>query len=310
MITASAGGARAITPGIHLLHKPPGVTSFSLVRAAMQPRLKVCHGGALDPFASGLLLLLVGEATKLFDHLHDVPKAYETMIRWGVETDNGDPLGRVMFEGDASTLSPDQIEAAMKPFIGWNDQIPPTTSNKRIAGERAYVKAHRGETFELPPTRVYLHEAAWLDHDLPRASRVRLVTRGGYYVRSLARDLGRALGCGAHLDALRRTTIGPWNDPGPDRSIEIRGRDLLPWLPSRELSDQEVGELRGNRPIMRAAGPAGAAGNVAPPTWSPTPGFPPSAPLIRAFHRDRLAFLLAPADAEKLIPKTALRGGI
>ena len=291
-----------MTPGIHLLHKPAGVTSFSLVRAAMQPQLKVCHGGALDPFASGLLLLLVGEATKLFDHLHDVPKVYEATIRWGVETDNADPLGRVTSEGDTSTLTPEQIETAMRSFIGWRDQIPPTTSNKRVAGERAYVKAHRGERFELPPTRVYLHEATWLDHSLPRTSRVRLITRGGYYIRSLARDLGRALGCGAHLAELRRSAIGPWEDPGPDRTTEVRGRDLLPWLESRELTDQEVGELRGGRPIQR--------GHVAAANWAPPRDFPPPAALIRAFHRDRLAFLLASSDSPHLTARTSLRGGI
>src|SRR4051812_42381593 len=99
-----------MTPGIHLLHKPVGPTSFSLVRdlladaEARQPgkRVRICHGGTLDPFASGLLLVLVGPATRLFDHLHAVPKVYEGAVRWGVETDNGDPLGRTTFTGDAS----------------------------------------------------------------------------------------------------------------------------------------------------------------------------------------------------------------
>ncbi len=94
-------------PGIYLFHKPVGPTSFSLVRSAMAGagRLKVCHGGTLDPFAHGLLLMLVGPATRLFDYLHGVPKVYEGTVRWGVETDNGDLLGKVVLEGDASGLS-------------------------------------------------------------------------------------------------------------------------------------------------------------------------------------------------------------
>ena len=99
--------------GIHLLHKPAGPTSFSLVQACLastgdrrgQRRVRLCHGGTLDPFAEGLLLILVGSATRLFDHLHAVPKVYEATVRWGVETDNGDPLGRPVFEGDPSGVA-------------------------------------------------------------------------------------------------------------------------------------------------------------------------------------------------------------
>src|SRR3954452_3749091 len=99
-------------PGIYLFHKPVGPTSFSLVRSAMEEagRLKVCHGGTLDPFAHGLLLMLVGPATRLFDYLHAVPKLYEGTVRWGVETDNGDLLGKTTFEGDASGLTAERLE--------------------------------------------------------------------------------------------------------------------------------------------------------------------------------------------------------
>jgi tRNA pseudouridine55 synthase len=252
-------------------------------------RTRLCHGGTLDPFAHGLLLILVGPATKLFDHLHAVPKVYEATVRWGVETDNGDPLGRVTFEGDASSLSPQQLEEALAGFVGWREQVPPATSAKRIGGERAYEKAHRGETVELPPSRVYLHEAAWLSHDLPRESRLRIVVRGGYYVRALGRDLGRLLGCGAHLATLHRSAIGPWLDPGPGHRAALSRRQLLPWARSRVLSDQDVGDLRQARAIP--------LGTLEPFEWSPPPGFPdPDAP-IRAFHRERLTFLLRPEGA-------------
>ncbi len=298
-----------MTPGIHLLHKPVGPTSFSIVQRCTaelgdqrgRRRTRLCHGGTIDPFAHGLLLILVGSATKLFDHLHAVPKVYEATVRWGVETDNGDPLGRPTFEGDASTLTPRQLDDALAPFVGWREQVPPATSAKRIGGERAYEKAHRGEHVDLPPSRVYLHEATWLRHHLPRESHLRITVRGGYYVRSLARDLGRLLGCGAHLTTLHRTAIGPWTDPGPQGRVELHGRDLLPWAASRELSDYEVGELRQERTIP--------GGELVAPQWRVPEKFPdPEAP-VRGFHLDRLVFLLR-RDEQRLRVLSALPGGL
>jgi len=301
-----------MTPGIHLSHKPIGPTSFSVVQqciasaeaarpAGSRARVRMCHGGVLDPFASGLLLILVGGATRLFDYLHAVPKAYEATVRWGVETDNGDPGGKATFEGDASILSVDRLDEALPTFVGWHDQVPPATSNKRVDGERAYLRAHRGEAVALPPTRVYLHEASWLSHDLPHESRLRLVARGGYYVRALARDLGRQLGCGAHLSALRRVAIGPWEDPGEGRVATVSGRGLLPWAPSRELSDQEVGDLRHGKTIAPSA--------VTPGEWALPPGFPDPVAPVRGFHRGRLAFLLS-ATGGALKALTEFRGGL
>jgi len=298
-----------VAPGIHLVHKPVGPTSFSLVQSAIasareeQPhgRPRVCHGGTLDPFAHGLLPLLVGPATKLFEHLHAIPKVYEATVRWGVETDNGDLYGRAVFEGDAALLSPGQLEDALATFVGWREQVPPATSNKRVGGERAYVKAHRGEPVDLPPSRVYLHEARWLGHDLPRQSRLRIVVRGGYYVRSLARDVGRLVGCGAHLTALHRTAIGPWTDPGPDRTVALAAPGLLPWACSRTLTDQEVGDFRQHRTIC--------VGDLLPPDWRLPDGFPDPEGPIRAFHQDRLSFLLR-RDDDRLRVLTRLGVGL
>ncbi|MGA2442628.1 MAG: tRNA pseudouridine(55) synthase, partial [Tepidisphaeraceae bacterium] len=174
-----------MNPGIHLVHKPVGPSSFSLVQTYIQAARaqkerrppRICHGGTLDPFASGLLLILVEPATRLFQYLHAIPKVYDATVRWGVETDNGDPHGRVIFTGDSSGLSPQQLDDALATFVGWHDQTPHPTSAKRIDGERAYLKAHRGETVVMPASRVYLHEARWLSHDLPRQSRLRMSVR-------------------------------------------------------------------------------------------------------------------------------------
>lgn len=297
-----------MTPGIVLVHKPIGPTSHAVVRdflaaaspADKRPR-KICHGGTLDPFAAGLLLILIEPATRLFDHLHNVPKTYDVIVRWGIETDNGDPLGQPVFTGDPTNLSPQAIESATTDFLGWRDQIPPATSAKRVGGQRAYERAHRGETVNLPPSRVYLHEAAWLSHDLPATSRLRVTVRGGFYVRALVRDLGRKLGCGAHIASLHRRSIGPWLDPGDGHRVEITGQNLLPWLPSRRLTDQDVGELRAARPI--------SLGTLTAADWPLPTGFDDSNPLIRAFHRDRLTFLLR-READTLHPTISLPGGV
>ncbi|MBP7864939.1 MAG: tRNA pseudouridine(55) synthase TruB [Acidobacteria bacterium] len=297
-----------MNPGLHLAHKPVGRTSFSLVRAFQAEAaaaggrpLRVCHGGTLDPFAEGLLLVLIGQATRLMDLHHPIPKHYEAEVVWGEETDNGDPLGRVVARGDPAALGPAALDLALQAFIGWHDQVPPETCAKKIGGEPAYRKVHRGETVVLPPCRVYLHAARWLGHDLPRSSRLELVCRGGFYVRALARDLGRALGCGAHLRRLRRTRIGPYADPGPEGAAPVSGEGLLPWCASRALADDELGHLRRGRGIPR--------GPVAPPAWRPPPGFPDPAAPVRAFHRGRLVALLR-EENDDLHPTTLLPGGL
>lgn len=296
-----------MTPGIHLLHKPVGPTSFSVVQACIQStpakpghRLpRICHGGTLDPFASGLLLILVEPATRLFDYLHAIPKTYHATVRWGVETDNGDPQGQVTFTGDPSGLTPQRLDEALATFIGWHEQTPHATSAKRIGGERAYVKAHRGEAVVMPASRVYLHEARWLSHDLPNSSKLLMTVRGGYYVRALARDLGKSLGCGAHLTELHRWSIGPWSDPGPDEAIAVHGRDILPWATTKILSDADVGHLRQDRPLP--------VGELLPPDWPMPNGFPdPEAP-VRGFHLDKFCFLLN-LDGGQLRVISSLRG--
>ncbi|GAC1337198.1 MAG: hypothetical protein NVSMB23_03350 [Myxococcales bacterium] len=296
--------------GIHLVHKPVGPSSASLVEdfrdrmraAGLRPdKLPVCHGGALDPFADGLLLLLSGPSTRLMDLLHPIPKVYEAEIAWGAETDNGDPLGQVVREGDASALTPGQVDAALEPFLGWQDQVAPAHSNKRVGGERAWEKARRGEQVVLPASRVYLHEARFLSHDLPQRSRLRLACRGGYYVRALARDLGRALGCGAHLSALRRTAIGPWADPGEGARALVLGESLLPWCSSRVLSDREAREVVARRPIARGA--------LLDPAWPLPPGFPDPEADVRALHGGKLIALLRRRGAT-LAPVLLLGAGV
>jgi len=297
-----------VEAGIHLVHKTVGQSSFDVIRGfkrrafeAGQKKLALGHGGTLDPFADGLLLVLAGQATRLMELMHPLPKTYFAEVAWGVETDTCDLQGLPLSEGDASRLTPTALDAALAPFLGWTEQVPPATSAKKIDGEAAYKKAHRGEVVLMKPSRVFLLSARWIAHDLPRRSTLELTCRGGFYVRSLARDLGRALGCGAHLAALRRTAIGPWADPGLDREQLLTGADLLPWCPSRLLSEEEADHLSHGRAIP--------AGESQPATWALPEGFPdPCAPL-RALHEGRIVALLKPAE-EGLRTFANLRGGL
>ncbi|GLH71905.1 hypothetical protein GETHLI_04070 [Geothrix limicola] len=297
-----------VESGIHLVHKTVGQSSFDVIRGfkhrayeAGQKKLALGHGGTLDPFAKGLLLVLAGQATRLMELMHPLPKTYVAEVAWGVETDTCDLQGLPLGEAVVADLSPELLDAALAPFLGWADQVPPATSAKKIDGEAAYKKAHRGEIVLMKPSRVFLLSARWLSHDLPRASRLEITCRGGFYVRSLARDLGRALGCGAHLSALHRTAIGPWTDPGEGCERLLKGTDLLPWCPSRLLSEEEAEHLSHGRAIP--------VGENHPATWVLPEGFPdPGAPL-RALNDDRLVALLKPAE-DGLRTFANLRGGL
>ncbi len=263
----------------------------------------MCHGGTLDPFARGLLIVALGQATRVVDLVHDVPKEYQAVVAWGTETDNGDPLGRVIATGDASELTAERLDAVLAERLGWREQVPPATSAKRVGGERAYARAHRGEVFELPPVRVLLHEARWLGHDLA-AGRSRLFLRcgRGYYVRSLVRDLGRALGCRAHVAELHRGAIGPWRDPGAGHAIPVTGEALFPWLAARDLDEREARQVAQGQPIATAS--------LRAPAWTVPPGFPPSQGPVRGLAAGRLVALLRRTDDARLAPFANLRRGL
>jgi tRNA pseudouridine55 synthase len=297
-----------LEPGFYLVHKPVGVTSFSLVRdltaeaqAEGRGKFPVCHGGTLDPFAHGLVVLLAGQATRLIELLHPLPKVYEVEVAWGRETDTGDPMGRTVAEGSAQSLRPEALEAAVAQFLGFSLQVPPATCAKKIGGEPAYKKVHRGEAVALPPSRVYLHQARFLSHALPRSSRLWLRCRGGFYVRALVRDLGRIVGCPAHVGSLWRMAVGPYADPPPATRNLVKGEGLLGWCRSRALADAEADDLRQGRSIAR--------GELAPPQDALPPDFPEPAGPVRGLHRGKLVALLQ-ERGEALHPVANLRGGL
>ena len=193
--------------GLLLVDKPAGMTSHDAVdraRRALGTR-RIGHGGTLDPFATGLLVLLVGRATRLLPFLDGEPKVYDATIAFGAETDTDDLTGTVTATAPAPPRA--AVEKAIDSLTGEIEQVPPAYSAKQVGGTRAYAAARRGQALALAavPIRVARWEVrAWREAECD----VTVVCGGGTYIRALARDLGRAAGSAAHLTALRRTASG------------------------------------------------------------------------------------------------------
>jgi tRNA pseudouridine55 synthase len=200
----------ATTDGLLLVDKPAGVTSHDVVLAARRAfsESRIGHAGTLDPFATGLLVLLLGRATRLLPYLDGVPKEYEATISLGCETETDDLDGKTVRQ--AAPPSDEAITEAVAQLTGELEQIPPAYSAKRVAGRRAYEAARAGEALELAPAHVRVF--GWRDLVREGATlRATIACGGGTYIRALARDLGRLTGSAAHLAALRRVRSGPFH---------------------------------------------------------------------------------------------------
>jgi len=199
--------------GILLVDKDAGPTSHDVVgkiRKAARIR-RVGHAGTLDPFASGLLLLLLGSATRLAEYFLGMDKKYEATVHLGVETTTHDLDGEAVSEdGGWASVGEGDILEAMEGLKGRISQLPPVYSAKKVQGVPAHRRVRRGESVELAPVEVEVHSLDLLDIQGP-AVRIEVECSSGTYVRALARDLGRALGVGAHLTALRRSEIGSFS---------------------------------------------------------------------------------------------------
>ncbi len=193
-----------------MLDKPAGRSSFWLVRQVRRiTKVKrVGHAGTLDPFATGLVVVLVGKpATRLQDAVMAGDKVYETTFLLGATSDSGDPTGVITPRDNPPRPSPDQLRETLARFRGEIRQQPPIFSAIKVGGERLYRKARRGESAEIPWRTVVIHSIELLDWEWPRL-RLRVGCGKGTYIRSLAADIGEALGCGAYVDELRRTASG------------------------------------------------------------------------------------------------------
>jgi tRNA pseudouridine55 synthase len=193
-----------------LVDKPAGMTSHDVVQHVRRiyGERSIGHLGTLDPFATGLLVLLLGRATRLGNFLDIEPKVYEATVGFGSETDTDDSTGTVIRTSPLPTE--DDVRLALTSLTGTISQIPPAYSAKSVDGTRAYDAARRGEPLDLKPVDVEVY--AWDVRDLTPQSLLATITcSGGTYIRALARDLGRLTSSAAHLTSLRRTRIGPFD---------------------------------------------------------------------------------------------------
>lgn len=215
--------------GVILYPKPPGVTSHDVVARVRRefPRgTKVGHAGTLDPFATGLLLVLIGPATRAQRFLMGLPKTYRTVARLGWRSTTGDPEGELVQTG----RMPETLEIP----VGEQMQRPPAYSAVKVGGERLYRKARRGEIVEAPPRRVQVYRSEVLWHEGDRAG-IDLMCSSGTYVRQLVADLEDA-----YCDELERTAIGPFSlkDADPERIVPLA--EALEFLPGHELDEDEA----------------------------------------------------------------------
>lgn len=245
----------ATTDGLLLVDKPVGVSSHDVVALARRALAgaRVGHAGTLDPFASGLLVLLVGRATRLLPHLAGEPKVYEATIRFGTETDTEDHLGDVVREATRPTR--DAVLAALPALTGRLPQVPPAYSAKRVGGRRAYDLARQGQAVALEAVEIVVHRwdvgAVREVAGVVETMDVTVTCGGGTYVRSLARDLGRLVGSAAHLTALRRVASGPFRVADAVPMTALTGStgtlrpalDALPEHPRQALTPDEVGRV-------------------------------------------------------------------
>jgi tRNA pseudouridine55 synthase len=250
-----------------ILDKPLGMGSTECVSKLkwLYQAAKCGHAGTLDPLASGMLPIALGEATKTVPYVMDGEKTYVFTVDFGAETNTDDLEGEVVRTSD---LRPTQeaVEAALPSYIGEILQTPPAFSAVKINGERAYNLARDGEAVEIEPRRVVVHKLAMLEFSTERAS-FECECGKGTYVRALARDLGRKLGCLGHITQLRRTAVGPFDaaDLVPlseltalEGNLDALDREILPagialeGLPEIRVSPDQASRIRaGNSVLLR-----------------------------------------------------------
>jgi tRNA pseudouridine55 synthase len=254
--------------GILLLDKPVGITSNTALQKVKHLYFakKAGHTGSLDPLASGLLPICLGEATKLSAFLLDADKAYEGTCQLGVKTTTGDAEGEVLAKNPVPALSEEKIQKLMAGFLGPQEQVPPMHSAIKIDGQPLYKLAHKGIEVERKARRIEIYSLELLE--LAEDSfRFSLRCSKGTYVRTLVEDMGEVLGCGAHLAALRRTAVGQFSLEGAVtleqlEQIKETGRDqgldalltpmeqALEGWPAVRLSDNSAYYVRQGQAVL------------------------------------------------------------
>ena len=271
-----------VMDGIICIDKPAGLTSHDVVARARHilGHRRVGHAGTLDPFATGLLVLLVGRATRLTQFLTGLEKEYEAVIRLGFATDTADRTGKPIGEKQTPQLDPVQIGHALASLRGEMDQVPPMYSAKKQGGRKLYELARKGDEVERAPVRVCIHEFEplkprdeWIKDNFDGTFdfEVRVVCSSGTYVRTLAEDFGKRLKVGAHLAELRRTRVGEFSISDALTLVQLKTRAAeealgrafykpdaaLTRMPAIDLNAEDVSRIRHGLDLQ-----------VTDPTWA------------------------------------------
>ena len=268
--------------GLLLIDKPEGARSTGCVarlRALLGKNVRVGHAGTLDSTASGLLILLVGAATRLSDYIMMLPKVYRVCMRLGEATDTCDYSGNVIFRGDISRLTEADVDRILPAFWGWRMQRPPEISALKLGGRPSHRLARAGREVELKPRPVFMRSVRRTSRLEGGRVEIEVHCGKGTYVRSLVRDLGERLGCGACVAALRRTAVGNFTIEDAALSPEVFE------LPLRDLplrSPREAGRLF-HRLELSADAEEGLLHGVTVPLAGAGRYVPGLVPLERAF---------------------------
>lgn len=251
-----------IIEGLLVVDKPAGMTSHDVINRVRRVAglRRVGHAGTLDPLATGVLLVCLGRATRLVEYLVGQPKTYVTTVRLGQTTDTYDADGEVVQERPFAHITPVLITQALAPLRGPIQQKPPIYSAIKKDGQPLYKLARRGEQVEVPLREVTIYELSLLALNLPEIE-LEINCSSGTYVRSLAHDLGEALGCGGHVASLRRTAVGNFTAAQAvalaDLTRDTMGDFLQPMitavahLPRLDLSIEEATDMENGRFVQQ-----------------------------------------------------------
>lgn len=250
--------------GWFIVDKPSGTTSASVVNEVrrLANAAKAGHGGTLDPLATGILPLALGEATKTMRYIVDSTKAYRFTLRWGIATDSDDADGEAVETADGRPKEA-EIKAVLPRFIGEIDQIPPRYSAIKVDGQRAYDRARDGEDFELEARTIRIEDFTLVDQPDADHAVFDVVCGPGAYMRGLGRDIARELGTVGHITTLRRTRVGPFREEDAISLDALRSfgdsaavlRQMLPVetalddIPALALTDSEARRLRSGQAV-------------------------------------------------------------
>lgn len=259
----SRPGRQEVASGLVVVDKPAGLTSHDVVSRIrrLAGTRKVGHAGTLDPMATGVLVLGVERATRLLGHLMLTEKAYDATIRLGQSTTTDDAEGDLVSRCSTAGLDAAAVRAALTGFVGSIQQVPTAVSAIKVEGKRAYQRVRAGESVELAARTVVVHDL--VVHDVAPAAgdlldvRVSIRCSSGTYIRAIARDLGRALGVGGHLVALRRTAVGPFTLAQAHTLDALAEQwSLVPidvaaraGFPAYDLTAEQAADVRVGRPL-------------------------------------------------------------